>query len=482
MPTTEPCSTIPAVVDEFYGAPLGNTLRNERLEQIVPAVCGAPEDSFPSLFATSAELEGFYRFIGGTGYGAAEIMEPHVQRTCERVAVEKTAIVAHDTSEFEFSGEALRQGLGRLRGKDQGFLGHFSLAISVESRRPLGVLAMRTWTRTGPVRSRKNGKKRTGGDYAKDTEKESTRWLEAVEEVEARVDASLIHVMDREADAYPLLIAMAQANRRFVVRLARDRVAGAETVVGSRDRISDVLKCAEVRAEREVPLSRRKAESMPGLRHFAPRRRRVARLSIRAMTLAVQRPNYSGAAWPKWLPLNVVHVVEIDTPEGETPVEWTLLTTEPIETQDDVLAVVDYYRARWIIEEYFKALKVGCAVEKRQLDSYETLCRALALFVPIAWKLLELRTVARTAPTAPATEVLTPTQIDVLRTCGPLKLPAAPTVRDALLAVAKLGGHIKNNGEPGWQVLGRGFDKLLTLEAGWVAAVGTRRGRKGDQS
>jgi hypothetical protein len=45
--------------------------------------------------------------------------------------------------------------------------------------------------------------------------------------------------------------------------------------------------------------------------------------------------------------------------------------------------------------------------------------------------------------------------------------PSAPTARDALLAVAALGGHIKNNGDPGWIVLGRGYQDLLRLELGW---------------
>jgi hypothetical protein len=44
---------------------------------------------------------------------------------------------------------------------------------------------------------------------------------------------------------------------------------------------------------------------------------------------------------------------------------------------------------------------------------------------------------------------------------------AVGTVRDAMLGVAALGGHIKNNGDPGWQVLGRGFRRFLELEEGW---------------
>ena len=39
-----------------------------------------------------------------------------------------------------------------------------------------------------------------------------------------------------------------------------------------------------------------------------------------------------------------------------------------------------------------------------------------------------------------------------------------------MLGIAGLGGHIRNNGEPGWIVLGRGFDDLLLIELGYLLA------------
>jgi hypothetical protein len=60
-----------------------------------------------------------------------------------------------------------------------------------------------------------------------------------------------------------------------------------------------------------------------------------------------------------------------------------------------------------VIEEYFKALKTGCAIEKRQLESLRALVNALALFAVIAWRQLHLRSVARLTPDAPATNALT---------------------------------------------------------------------------
>jgi hypothetical protein len=51
-------------------------------------------------------------------------------------------------------------------------------------------------------------------------------------------------------------------------------------------------------------------------------------------------------------------------------------------------------------------------------------------------------------------------------------LPSRPTARDAMLGVAALGGHIKNNGDPGWLVLGRGFTRLVEAEEIWRLARG----------
>lgn len=50
-----------------------------------------------------------------------------------------------------------------------------------------------------------------------------------------------------------------------------------------------------------------------------------------------------------------------------------------------------------------------------------------------------------------------------------VEMPANPSAQDALRAVAQLGGHLKRNGPPGWQILGRGYDSLLLIELGWMA-------------
>jgi hypothetical protein len=151
-----------------------------------------------------------------------------------------------------------------------------------------------------------------------------------------------------------------------------------------------------------------------------------------------------------------------------------LYTTEPIDSAEQLIAVDDHYRSRWLIEEFFKALKTGCSIEKRQLESYAALSLALAVFLPVAWRLLLARSLSRKVPDAPATIVATETQLHLLR--HKLNLGALPeTAEQVTLAIAKLGGHLKRNGPPGWLTLGRGFESLLLMQAGWAAAIAAGR-------
>ena len=132
--------------------------------------------------------------------------------------------------------------------------------------------------------------------------------------------------------------------------------------------------------------------------------------------------------------------------------------------------MVDFYRARWVIEEYFKALKTGCSLEKRQLETKDSLLNALAVFLPIAWHLLLLRSLAHVAPELPASTVLSETHLLILRARPKLKLSEQPSLEEVLWAIAALGGHKKYNGPPGWQTLGAGFERLRALGEGWDLA------------
>jgi hypothetical protein len=459
MPPRNRAASLPALSSEVAEADLGDVRLTQRLGALIDSLADRPGESFPKAL-NDAELEGAYRFFGNDKVTPEAILTPHFRQTVGRTAAHDDVLVVHDTTEFEFGGDSKRDGLGRLLRPGQGFFGHFALAVAADGdREPLGLLNLETMFRHDKAIPR-------GQRRAKDNRGESARWRRSIDETEARLAgvARAIHVMDREADSNAILAALDASRRFFVIRSFRDRV-----LADDETRLRAAAKSARRSFDRDVPLSRRpKIEGPKGKRHPA-RNYRVARLSFAAKAIEIPRTVDAKTAATATLCLNIIYVWERRPPPGEPPVEWFLLTNLPIGTPDEIAYAVDCYRARWVIEEYFKALKSGCQYEKRQLETAHSLLNALAVLAPVAWRLLLLRHLGRHAPKRPATDTLTPSQLEVLHAVARRPMPKRPTVQDAMLAIAGLGGHLPRNGYPGWLVLGRGMHDLLLLELGWRA-------------
>lgn len=431
-----------------------------RFERIVSAVSKFPDRTFPQALPTSADLEAVYRFLSNERVEWQELLAPEVAQTVARVAQAGTAYAIHDSSNMMMTGEAARGDVGSLTGYGASFLGHFCLGVSMgPTPGPLGLLGIEAIFRPdGPRRHKPDWE-----DVYDRDDKESLRWPRMVERVEklVRGQGSLVHLMDSEGDDYALLASLVEKSCRFVIR-------GGNRALAEGGRLDAALLTVEAVACRQVSVGARSKAACHGRKtKHQPRAPRLAKLQISARRVALRRPAHVGKGVPGSLELNVVHVREIDAPEGVEPIDWKLYSSEPIDSPEQALAIVDHYRARWLIEEYFKALKTGCSFEKRQVESKRALLNSLALYAPIACRLLTLRHESRAEGVATS---LTRRQIRVLRTMRPKPpLPENPTPRELMLAVAGLGGHIKNNGDPGWIVLGRGFLDLLAFEAGWVA-------------
>lgn len=440
--------------------PASSALRDRRLRDrlalMTSRIASNPAMSFPKLFS-SAELEGAYRFFGNPVVTPDAILSEHFDGVRGAVASEPDVLVVHDSSTFSFNPDGERRGLGRVRSIGQAFFAHIALVLGDDgTRRPLGLAAFETWTR---------------GENAPENEKD--RWMSNVKLASARLGGPkrLVHVMDREADDFRLFAQLLEGGHRFIIRSAHDRLL---KVVTSEDprKVSEAKASIVCAVDREATLSKRvDGERSPKQKKIHPSRApREVTLSIGATRVALKRPTTQADNLPPLLELNLVRVWEAEPPEGEAGIEWLLLTQEPIDSVEHLLRAVDRYRARWTIEEFFKALKTGCAFEARQLGDYEGLVNALAVFAPIAVRMLALRTRARAAPDVPTPCVLESDELDVLRVLGRTRLPAAPSNRDLLLAVAALGGHIKWSGEPGWLTISRGFTELESLTRGWRAA------------
>lgn len=429
-----------------------NSRHRTRLSKITDCIEKCPSASFPEL-CSSAELEGLYRFFGNVNVTTEAILEDHFASARVLAQEHNEVVVIHDTTRFDFSQ--------RWGTRPPKYYAHVALALCGEGyRRPLGVVGLKTW-------------------LPGELEDKHERWFEGVVASTARLDRSdAIHVMDRESDDYALFARMAANGHRFVTRLThKSRFVSTE---GKLERLGDAVANIECAITRQAKLSPRidTYRTKDTIKIFPSRNLRIATLAVGAVAMEFTRPKLHhrntakrrSLVLPATLKVNVVRVWEPNPHDSEPCVDWVLVTGEPTETPEQIAKVVDLYRMRWTIEEYFKVIKTGCAYEARQLGDYESLCNALATFIPIACRALDLRSMARDEPTRTDELTLLPDEVEVLRKAGRRPLPQTPTARDIMLSIAALGGHIKWSGDPGWLTIARGLQTLETLVRGWRLA------------
>lgn len=462
----------PIVLTHLFDRSGVSTRLRARLNATVEHLGRNPQVSLPQALG-GAGYKGLMRVLSNEKVPQAELLEAVYETTVERIEPGLETLSIEDTTDLIFGGTRGRKGLPRLESKATGFRAHVALCVRADGHGVLGVLDLEQIVREDESKSDQSFE-----DRYNDPAKESLRWQRTVERTEARVAGrgSLIHVRDREGDDYAQLCAMVQNGWRFVQRMRQPRLlAEAPEHAPAARKVDDAMRGLTGVCEREVSLSPRaqgKFDRRPALdrKRYPSRRSRQARLRFAACQLHVRRPDSAHPHLPPSLSLNVVHVQEIDAPPDTDPVEWYLLTTEPVYTVEQVLRVVDIYRARWLIEEFNKGLQTGCQYEKLQLETADRLWSMLAFYCPIITNLLVLRALAHQDVDTPADDVLDNDELDVLRADRPALGNKPLTVQQALALIARLGGHFTHNGPPGWLVLLRGMATLRERTQGWRLA------------
>lgn len=164
-------------------------------------------------------------------------------------------------------------------------------------------------------------------------------------------------------------------------------------------------------------------------------------------------------------------VWEAQATSDDKPLEWLLLSTLPVETRQQASERVSWYRHRWFIEQYHKALKTGCRMEDSQLPQAAALIRLLGFLSIVAVRLLQVESTARTQPELPATQVVDAQMLEFLCQLRHLD-PANITVYRFWRDLPQFGGFLgrKHDGEPGWQTLWRGWNYFYPRFEGYLIA------------
>jgi hypothetical protein len=425
---------------------LGDQRLNRRAASLLATLGAKPTGSIPAACTGWAETPAAYRFFAHERVTAQEVLAPHSACTLERARAHPVVLAIQDSSSLDYTGKPGIKGLGPVTYANQhGLHIHPTLMVTPE-RVPLGVFDAWNWARDPEDFGTDRGQRPI-------EEKESIRWLEGYQRVcEAQAElpeTRLVYVADRESDIDELF---AEAEKCGPVR--------AELLIRANQKrcLIDGQKLWEKAAA--APVLGEITFTMPAT---PTRAAREVTQTLRAVPVVLKAPQGKGKRAPA-VHLTAVLAREEAPPQGVEAIEWLLLTTGVVKTFEQACEIMSWYLARWSIELFFKILKSGCQVEELQLEHFDRLEPALAIYLIIAWRVLLLTTLGRECPDLPGDVVFETEEwqaaYTVAKQAPPPKTP--PSLAEMVRIVAGFGGFLnrKHDGFPGSKTLWIGLQRV----------------------
>jgi hypothetical protein len=443
--------------EHFGVCELGDKRLTRRAVVTADTLLRHPDGTLPAKLPT-AQLLGFYDFANNPKVTHEKVLAGHCRHTRQLMERCKgVVLIIHDTTEADFSSLDIAD-LGQIGNSyGRGLLVHNVLVVDLANREALGLAAQ-------IVQRRRNvPRKQSVTASRKHPQRESRLWPRGVEMVGCPPQgATWVNLMDRGGDSFESLDRQQALGQSYLVRSRTNRNVRVQDAAGRwiKRKLHDWA--------RKLPaLGRRTVE----VRGNAAQQTRTATVNVAAgpVELAVPKIKYGEhgrqplAAW-------VIRVWEVEAPAGQEPLEWILLSNVPTATRQQAWERVDWYACRPIIEEYHKAQKTGCGMERPQFTTRKALEVTIAMLSVVAVQLLRLRDLARRpdADARPATDVIDADYVEGLSLWRWKEARMNLSVKEFLYALARKGGHLGRPSDrpPGWLVLWRGWMALQPLVEG----------------
>ena len=438
--------------EEFATVKLYDRRLKRRLYTIALDFFNKSVANIPEACGSRARTMGAYRFFRNKEVGMEVILDAHTEATVERIKKQRLVLAPQDTTILDYSTHPMTEGLGPTNGIDNKSIGlilHDTVAFT-EDGIPLGIVDAQCWARD----SEDKGKSRRRKELPIE-QKESAKWLRSFQKL-ARIQklcpqTTLVSIGDREADIYELFFEATQSDAAPKLLIRAEK---------TRDRLVDGELLWDYMASRERDGT---------LQIHVPRRNgyegRIASVEVRFAEVKLAPPKRNAANLP--FKLWAVYLAETEPDEDATPIEWMLLTTAEVKNFNDAQKRAEWYAGRWRIEVYHRTLKSGCRIKNRQLGTADSLEACLGVDMVVAWRIYHLTMLGRSSPDVDCTVFFSNVQWKAL-CCYVTKKPTPPekppSLREAILMVAKIGGFLgrKGDGPPGTTVLWRGLQRLDT--------------------
>jgi len=424
------------------------------------ALVARPCSCVRRLAGTRAREIQFTRFLRNGSVTAIGMAADAAERTAARAAG-RDVVVIQDTSELALGGRrAKASGYGPVGkgGALRGLLLHAVLAVDAGTGGVLGLVDAKVWNRKGG--------KVTDRRSRKTSNKESQRWLDGTMrtgEVLAAA-AQITGVSDRESDIYEHF-ARRPNNVHLIVRACQNRT------IETGDADQTKLLFDHVDSLPEQDRIEVKIPAAPG------RKARTAEIAVRFSRVVLCKPLHGAAPdLPATIALTMVDVRETSAPQDGKPVHWRLLTTHAVTNLGEARRIVDLYRMRWTIEEFFHTLKTaGFDIEAADIGDPQAMTKFVVAVTVAAVTLMQL-VKARDGTTGQSlADAFDPADQPILEAVstqleGKTERQKNPHPRGSLAfagwVIGRLGGWTGYYGKPGPRVMRQGLDDFQRIKYG----------------
>ncbi len=425
-----------------------------RLKRCFASLLRSPNQAFSKVFSTWADTKAWYRFIDNARV-RTEYLVDYLGYYAGVISRRKNMIFAvSDTTEITLPKTQIREnfGYGTISKSSRSIFVHSTLAVDRKGV-PIGLLHQNSWIRDPKEHGKKYNRSKRPIE-----EKESYKWIEAAQAVEKHLTAKdtntkVVMICDRECDIYEYFEYIESHNLEALVRAFQNRITSEKGV-----KLWDKVKDQAVSHTVSFVVPRRKNK-----------KERKTTLTIRYSSMVNLAPPTRLKESHKAIPVSIIYVEEKDPPSPEESINWRLITTLPIHTGTEAWEIAQWYKYRWLTEEFHLVLKSGCRAEKLQFETFERYAKALVILSQVSVELLRLRDLSRISPELPAGEILSEEEIKVLKIKSKSYYKRSPpkemTIAEAVKIIGRMGGHLgrKHDGKPGITVLWRGWRDLQTI-------------------
>ena len=378
--------------EEFADLDFHSVRLENRFVRTMETLYKQPGVSILEASKNKAEAKAIYRMLANENFDREKIIKVHHEATIRRMAgYGGTVLAVQDTTGINYNTHVKTKGIGYIGDKTLGLNIHSCLAVTTKGL-VLGLLDQSGYSGSQPENETASHDAKNASTVDK---KENALWLETLDRSMADIPETVkvITVCDLEGSMDELFAKAQSLRKPVLIRIVQNRM----TVENKR--ILEEIRKTQCRWRIEVTIPRDRGNSIP-------ERKTVLQLRYDRYPVKMPRILDKNKPLPKTIDLHIIYVKEENPVKEESPIEWFLATSEPVNSALDAYEYVGYYTRRWKTGRFHYALKSGCAIEKLQERSMDKTTTLVFMYSVITAMMLNTKYAGRLTSGTPGSPLL----------------------------------------------------------------------------